>query len=188
MEIRGRGNVVLSASPIDVSAALRERLFSRLHACVLTSATLAVEGKFDFFRVRLGLEDCETQVVESSFDHERQAVLYLPRAMPEPRETTFLARAIDEFRALLEITEGRAFLLFTSYAHLQKVRDALRVDDRFHLFVQGEGSRAALVESFKTTPRAVLLGTASFWHGVDVPGEALSLVAIDKLPADAPSV
>ena len=187
MEVRGRGNVVLSASPIDVSGLLRDGLFARLHACVLTSATLAVEGRFDFFQRRLGLLDSETLIVESPFDHQAQAVLYLPPGIPEPREEGFLARAVDEIRALLPITEGRAFLLFTSYAHLQKVRDALAADGRWNLFVQGEGSRAALVASFKVTPNAVLLGTASFWHGVDVPGAALSLVVVDKLPFDVPS-
>ena len=187
MEARGRGNVVLSASPIDVSSLLHDALFARLHACVLTSATLAVEGRFDFFTRRLGLEDAETLVAESPFDHQAQAVLYLPQGMPEPRQAGFLARAVEEIQALLPITRGRAFLLFTSYAHLQRVREALTGDARWQLFVQGEGPRAALLEAFKVTPDAVLLGTTSFWHGVDVPGEALSLVVIDKLPFDVPS-
>ncbi len=187
MEARGRGGVLITASPIDVSGLLREGLFARLHACVLTSATLAVEGRFDFFQRRLGLVDSEALVVESSFDHKVQAVLYLPRGMPEPREAGFLAKAVDEIRALLPITRGRAFLLFTSYAHLQRVHEALAADARWNLFVQGEGPRAALVESFKVTANAVLLGTTSFWHGVDVPGEALSLVVVDKLPFDVPS-
>ncbi len=186
MEARGRGNLVLSASPIDVSGLLRENLFERLRACVLTSATLAVEGRFDFFQQRLGLGGCETLVVESPFDHETQAVLYLPREMPEPRDPDFVAKAVEEVRALLEITRGRAFVLFTSYAHLEKVREALRTEGRWNLFVQGDGSRVALVEAFKRATNAVLLGTTSFWHGVDVPGEALSLVVIDKLPFDVP--
>jgi ATP-dependent DNA helicase DinG len=107
--------------------------------------------------------------------------------MPEPREPAFFPRAVEEIEALLGITGGRAFLLFTSHAALGKARHALEARGGYRLFVQGEGSKAALVEGFKTTPRAVLLGTSSFWHGVDVPGEALSLVVIDKLPFDVPS-
>ena len=187
MEGRGRGNVILSASPIEVSQLLRESLFERLHACILTSATLSVAGSFDFFRDRLGIPDAETLLVESPFDHARQAVLYLPKRMPEPREPGFFARALEEIGHLLEITEGRAFLLFTSHAALGKAARALEGDDRWPLFIQGDGSKVTLVERFKATPRAVLLGTSSFWHGVDVPGEALSLVVIDKLPFDVPS-
>jgi ATP-dependent DNA helicase DinG len=126
-------------------------------------------------------------IVASPFDHARQAVLYLPRRMPEPREPAFFARAMEEIESLLDITGGRAFLLFTSHAALSKAKEHLARVGRFPLFVQGEGSKAALLEAFKATPRAVLLGTNSFWHGVDVPGEALSLVVIDKLPFDVPS-
>ncbi len=187
MEGRGRGNVILSASPIEVSQLLKDSLFDRLHACVLTSATLSVAGSFGFFRDRLGIPDAETLLVESPFDHARQAVLYLPKGMPEPREPGFFPRALQEIEQLLEITEGRAFLLFTSHAALAKAARALEGNDRWPLFVQGDGSKVTLVERFKTTPRAVLLGTSSFWHGVDVPGEALSLVVIDKLPFDVPS-
>jgi ATP-dependent DNA helicase DinG len=187
MEGRGRGNVVLSASPIEVGPLLEQALFTRLHACVLTSATLSVAGSFEFFRTRLGLADAESMIVASPFDHPRQAVLYLPQRMPEPRDPAFFARAMQEIEALLEITAGRAFLLFTSHAALARAAERLSRLGRYPLFVQGEGSKAALLESFKATPRAVLLGTSSFWHGVDVPGEALSLVVIDKLPFDVPS-
>jgi ATP-dependent DNA helicase DinG len=187
LEIRGRGTVVLSAAPIDVSVLLRETLFDNLHASVLTSATLAIENRFDFFRKRLGLEDAETAVVESPFDHRAQAVLYLPPRMAEPREREFIPRVVDEIHNLLELSRGRAFLLFTSYANMDRVRSALEIETEWPLLVQGDGSKVALVERFKTTPRGVLLGTTSFWHGVDVPGEALSMVVIDKLPYDVPS-
>ncbi len=187
MEARGRGNVILAAAPIDVGPLLRDGLFERLHACVLTSATLSVGATFEFFKTRLGLNDAESMIVPSPFDHARQAVLYLPTGMPEPRDPSFFARAMDEMEALLDITGGRAFLLFTSHAALARAREHLGRLSRYPLFVQGEGSKAALLQAFKTTPRAVLLGTNSFWHGVDVPGEALSLVVIDKLPFDVPS-
>jgi ATP-dependent DNA helicase DinG len=124
--------------------------------------------------------------VETSFDHERQAMLYLPKSMPEPREPGFVSRAMEEIEQLLAITQGRAFLLFTSWAMLEKVRNLLELDARWNLFVQGEGSKIALVESFRETENAVLLGTTSFWQGVDVPGDALSLVVIDKLPFAVP--
>jgi ATP-dependent DNA helicase DinG len=186
LEARGRGNVVLSAAPVDVSQPLRERLWDQLHAAVLTSATLAVDGAFTFFAKRVGLEGAAGLDVASSFDHATQAVLYLPKGMPEPSRPEFAAAGLAAVRPLLEITAGRAFLLFTSYAMLQRFRDGLAADGRWRLFVQGEGSRAALVEAFRTTPDAVLLGTTSFWHGVDVPGDALSLVVVDRLPFDVP--
>jgi ATP-dependent DNA helicase DinG len=187
MEIRGRSNVTLSASPIDVSERLRETLFDSLHAAILTSATLAVDDRFDFFGSRLGLEGAEGIVVESSFDYANQALLYLPRRMPEPRHFAFIDRAVEEIVHLLEASGGRAFVLFTSFANMKRVHDALASLDRWPLFVQGEGSKAALVESFRATDRAVLLGTTSFWHGVDVAGPALSMVVVDKLPFDVPS-
>ena len=187
MELRGRATVLLTAAPIDVSQMLRERLFEPLTASVLTSATMTVDGRFDFFRRRLGLEQAETVVAVSSFDHAEQAALYLPRRMPPPSDAGFIDRAVEEIVPLLETTEGRAFLLFTSYANMQRVHDALQAMDRWSLLLQGEGSKVALVERFRTTARAVLLGTTSFWHGVDVPGEALSLVVVDKLPFDVPS-
>jgi ATP-dependent DNA helicase DinG len=186
IEARGRASVVLSAAPIDVSAALREALFDRLHAAVLTSATLAVGGRFDFFRERLGLGEPATASIDSAFDHARQALLYLPQDMPEPKDERFLERAVAEIERLVEVTDGRAFLLFTSFANLNRVRDALARCARWPLLVQGEGSKAGLLDAFRSTPRAVLLGSTSFWHGVDVPGEALSLVVVDKLPFDVP--
>ena len=187
LELRGRATVVLTASPIDVSELLRTNLFENLHASVLTSATMAVEGRFDFFRERLGLEGAETKIVPSSFDYADQALLYLPQRMPEPNQPGFLDQAVDEIEQLLEASRGRAFLLFTSYANMQRVHDALSRSDRWPLLLQGEGSKVALVERFRETPGSVLCGTTSFWHGVDVPGEALSLVVVDKLPFDVPS-
>jgi len=187
MELRGRKTVVLTAAPIDVADLLRSNVFDRLQSTVLTSATMTVENGFEFFRRRLGLEQAETLAVESPFDHRAQAVLYLPRAMPAPSDPAFLERALEEILALLDVTGGRAFLLFTSYAQMERVHAELSRLDRWPLLLQGAGTKVALVESFRSTPRAVLLGTASFWHGVDVPGDALSLVVVDKLPFDVPS-
>ena len=185
-ESRGRGTI-LHASPIDVAEPLARDLFDPLHAVVLTSATLTVQGSFAFFTERLGLSDADTLRIDSPFDHAEQALLYLPRTLPEPRDVTFLDRALVEIEALLEITQGRAFLLFTSVAHLRRAHEVLSRRGGFTLFAQGEGTKAALVDAFRAAERAVLLGTASFWHGVDVPGDALSLVVIDRLPFDVPT-
>jgi len=187
MERRGRIAVTLTAQPVDVADALRHELFEPLHACVLTSATLAVDEKFEFFVRRLGVEDPVTLVVESSFRWDEQAVLYLPERMPEPREPDFVDRVVEEIDHLAEATAGRGFGLFTSYANMERAAALLREAGRWPLIVQGEGSKAALVERFKETPGALLLGTTSFWHGVDVPGDALSLVVVDKLPFDVPN-
>lgn len=187
IERRGRG-VAISAAPVDVSGVLRRALFDEVGAAVLTSATLTVDGSFDYFAERLGVADrARTLAVESPFAYREQAVLYLPRGMPEPRERDFGERSFDEILALLEITDGHAFLLFTSHAALGAMRERFEDVGRWPLFVQGEAPKAALVERFRETPRAVLLGTASFWHGVDVPGDALSLVVVDKLPFAVPS-
>jgi len=186
-EPRGRGGVVLTASPIDVAEPLRRDVFDALHAAVLTSATLTVRGSFAFFAERLGLADATTLAVGSPFDHAAQAVLYLPSEVPEPQHPGFLDRGVREIEALLDVTLGRAFLLFTSVANLGRVHEALARRGRWRLFVQGDGTKASLVDAFRSTERAVLLGTASFWHGVDVPGDALSLVVIDRLPFDVPS-
>lgn len=185
-EARGR-SVVLSASPVDVSDLLEDTLFSTVHAAVLTSATLSVDGDFSFVRGRLGMGATEERVVPSPFDYGSQAVLYLPSAMPEPRQREYAARMLREIEALLAISSGRAFLLFTSYAELRRVEESLRGRIRFPLLVQGDMPRARLLEEFKRTRGAVLLGAASFWHGVDVVGEALSLVVIDKIPFDVPN-
>jgi ATP-dependent DNA helicase DinG len=187
MELRGRRSVALSAQPVDVADPLRHELFDRLYACVLTSATLAVDDKFDFFLRRLGLDDADTGVVESSFRWNEQAVLYLPEDVPEPRDPRFAERIAEEIDRLAEVTGGRGFALFTSYANMERTAAQLEAEGRWTLIVQGEGSKAALVERFKQTPNALLLGTTSFWHGVDVPGDALSLVVVDKLPFDVPN-
>ena len=178
----------LHASPIDVSAALVEHLFSQVSSAILTSATLTVGGTFDFLRGRLGLEESRSLQVSSPFDYAAQALLYLPEGLPEPSSPAFYPQAARTVRELLEASGGRALLLFTSYAGMHRMREIL--DDEPHDFtvlMQGEGSRHALLDRLREGRRAVLLGTASFWQGVDVPGEALSLVVIDRLPFEVPS-
>ncbi len=185
-EARGRG-LTLQASPINVAEPLREMLFSRIPAVVLTSATLAISGGFEFVRGRLGVDSALDLILESPFDPAAQAVLFLPKGMPEPKEVSFLPKMVEQVQALLSITSGRAFILFTSFNNLKRVREALAGSVPYPLLVQGDASRHALLERFRATPNSVLLATASFWHGVDVQGDALSLVVIDKLPFDVPS-
>ncbi len=184
-EMRGR-NVTLQASPIDVSGPLREMLFSRTPSVILTSATLTIDRSFAFVRRRLGLDEARELMLESPFDPQRQAVLYVPRNFPEPRHEGFMTEFLEQARALLEVTSGRAFLLFTSYANLERAKQALIRSAPWPIMAQGDAARHALLERFRATPNSVLLGTSSFWHGVDVQGEQLSLVIIDKLPFDAP--
>jgi ATP-dependent DNA helicase DinG len=185
LEIRGRG-VFLRATPIDVSSIVRELLLERFRATVLTSATLAVQGTFDYARSRLGIQRSAEIQVPSEFDYSRQAILYLPRGMPDPRSPEFAPAAAREVVEILRRTEGRAFVLFTSYAILRHVQQHVRDQLPYPALVQGEAPRSILLERFKSTPNCVLFATSSFWQGVDVAGEALSCVIIDKLPFASP--
>jgi ATP-dependent DNA helicase DinG len=185
LEVRGRG-VHLRAAPIDVSHILREVLFDRMTALVLTSATLTTDGSFEYLRGRLGLGKTTEVRLDSEFDYARQAVLYLPKRMPDPKSPQFARAAAQEIVEILKRSEGRAFVLFTSYANLREVRTIAEAELEFPILVQGTAPRSALLRDFKATPHAVLLATASFWQGVDVVGEALSCVIIDKLPFASP--
>ncbi len=185
LETRGRG-VFLRAAPIDVSNVIREMLFDRMHATVLTSATLAVDGGFGYVRGRLGLRQADELRLASEFDFRSQTILYLPRTMPDPRSPGFPRAAGREILDILRRTRGRAFVLFTSYANLRDVQRQLEGALEYPLLVQGTAPRSTLLNAFRTTPHAVLLATSSFWQGVDVIGEALSCVIIDKLPFASP--
>ena len=185
-ERRGKG-VFLAATPIDVSEILREKLFDQFDTVVLTSATLAVAGHFDFLKQRLGLQAVTERVLPHEFDFREQALLYLPVALPDVRHASFPVHAADEIARLLEITEGRAFCLFTSYVQMRDAFERVRAKVGFPLLLQGTAPRSVLLERFKSTPNAVLFATASFWQGVDVPGEQLSCVIIDRLPFAVPS-
>ena len=185
-EIRGRG-IFLWASPINISAIMRERLFSQVDTAILTSATLSTGGNFLFAKSRLGLEQADELIVPSHFDFASQSILYVPRNIPEPREEGWVRQACTELQTILEASKGRAFLLFTSYSQMEQVYDILERRLRFPMLIQGEKSKSALLEEFRNTPNAVLFATSSFWQGVDVQGEQLSCVVIDKLPFSVPS-
>jgi ATP-dependent DNA helicase DinG len=186
-EGRGRQNVFLQATPIDVGPILRECLWSKLECAVLTSATLAVGGGFEYIRQRLGLEHARESVLPSHFDYENQALFYVPPDLPDARTPQFTALAADRIRQLLEITRGRAFVLFTSYAQMNDVYQRLLGELEFPMLRQGDAPKSALLEEFRLTPNAVLFATSSFWQGVDVQGEQLSCVIIDRLPFAVPS-
>jgi ATP-dependent DNA helicase DinG len=185
-ERRGRG-VFLAATPIDVSTILREKLFDQFDTVVLTSATLAVAGHFDYLKHRLGLDMVRERVLPQEFDFREQAILYIPERLPDVRDASFPARAAEEIVELLEITEGRAFCLFTSYVQMRDAFERVKSKVDFPLLLQGTAPRSVLLDRFKTTPNAVLFATASFWQGVDVPGAQLSCVIIDRLPFAVPS-
>lgn len=185
LEMRGRG-VFLRAAPIDVSGIIRDLLIDRMKATVLTSATLTVEGSFAYVRGRLGVEHAADIRVPSEFDFASQAILYLPRRMPPPKAPEFGEAVAREVLDLLGCSSGRAFVLFTSYAMLRAVRDMVEPRLPFPLIVQGTAPRSVLLSQFRSTPHAVLFATSSFWQGVDVVGEQLSCVIIDKLPFTSP--
>jgi ATP-dependent DNA helicase DinG len=185
-ERRNKG-VFVAATPIDVSSLLRERLFEQFDTIVLTSATLAVEGRFSFLKQRLGIATAGERVLPSEFDFSDQALFYVPSDLPDVRDARFPERAAQEIVRLLEITEGRAFCLFTSYAQMNDLYERVRTRVRFPLLIQGSAPRTALLEKFRITPGAVLFATSSFWQGVDVRGEQLSCVIVDRLPFAVPS-
>ncbi len=186
IETRGRG-VFLRAAPIEVSAIVRDTVLAGRTATVLTSATLAVDQSFDYVMGRLGVTDARTLRLPSEFAFETQAILYLPPDMPDPRSGDFNRAAAGAIAELLNRTRGRAFVLFTSYAAMHDVYARLGPRLDWPLFVQGTAPRSALLRDFRATPHAVLLATASFWQGVDVVGEALSCVIIDRLPFASPA-
>ena len=177
----------LQATPIDVSELLNELVFDQIPTVILTSATLTVQGGFEHIRKRLGLSEARELVVPSHFKYGEQALLYLPPEMPDPRDPEFPEAAARCIQRVLEITHGRAFCLFTSYAQMRVLYERLLPVLDFPIFLHGTAPRKALLEQFRSTPNAVLFGTSSFWQGVDVQGEALSCVIIDRLPFAVPN-
>jgi ATP-dependent DNA helicase DinG len=177
----------LRRTPLDIARPFRERLRAvGTKSWVYTSATLAVGEDFSYFTSRLGLEEAETRRWESPFDYGRQALLYLPPSLPDPSTPDYTARVIDAALPILQASRGRAFLLFTSHRALKLALELLQGKTDYPLLVQGSMGRARLLEQFVEAGNAILLGTASFWEGVDVRGAALSCVIIDKLPFATP--
>jgi len=188
LERRGKG-IFLRASPVDVSELLREKLFEKVESCILTSATLSSAGSFNFVRERLGLDTAKTSgfTAASSFDYEKQAILYLPKAMPDPRTPEFTQLAASEIIRIISITHGHAFVLCTSNQSMTALFELVSARVNYPCFLQGSIAKTALLERFRETPNAVLFATTSFWQGVDVQGDQLSCVIIDKLPFAVPT-
>lgn len=177
---------MLNSTPLRVDTQFRNVMNELEAAWVFTSATLAVGGDFSHFRARLGIDECEELQVDSPFDYANNALLYLPEGMPEPSAPQYTEHLINSMLPILEASEGRAFLLFTSYRALNIASKILGNLGGFTLYTQGDAPKRELLEAFQSNTRALLLGTSSFWEGVDVRGSALSCVIIDKLPFASP--
>ena len=187
IERRGRG-VFLEACPVDVSGMLRERLFENVPSCVLTSATLTVAESFEYFRQRIGMDAGRELSLSTEFNVRSQTMLYVPQGMPDYRHPLYLNRAAKEIRDILNASHGRAFVLFTSYQQMLAAYELVSREVPYPCLVQSRNAgKSRLLDEFKITPNAVLFATLSFWQGIDVKGEALSAVIIDKLPFQVPS-
>ena len=185
LELRGNG-FFLHRTPLDIADVFRTRINDYECLSIFTSATLSVNREFGHFSSQLGLEQVEARSWDSPFDFNTQSLLYLPRGLPDPRTSDFTANLVDKSLPLLRLTRGRAFFLFTSHRALRQAAELVGAALDYPILVQGDAPRTELLETFRTTPHAVLLGTSSFWEGVDVRGQALSCVIIDKLPFAAP--
>lgn len=176
----------LNRTPLDISGLFKEQMSAHPGSWIFTSATLAVGGNFDHFQRQLGLEDAITACWDSPFDYQRQALWFVPKGMPQPREPHYNKAVLDTVVPVIEASQGRAFILFTSHRALREAAEALESRVEYPLLVQGSMPKGELLARFRNLGNAVLLGTASFWEGVDVRGEALSCVIIDKLPFASP--
>jgi len=185
-ERRGRG-VSIHTTPLDISSLFSSYCEQLDAAWIFTSATLSVNGRFDHFTRQLGLQDADTLILDSPFDYPNNALMWLPDALPEPREQSFVAALLEQVSPVLEASGGRAFMLFTSHRALRQAAEQLAEKVDHPLFVQGSMPRSMLLDAFRESGNGILLGSASFWGGVDVMGQALSLVVIDKLPFAPPN-
>lgn len=185
-EKRKRG-IAFHASPLDVAEYMNEQLYSKVKSIVLTSATLSVNGTFDYIRSRLGIhQDALETICPSHFDFREQVLLYIPDDLPLPNNSEFVSDISRRILEILKLSSGRALVLFTSYYNLNSVYSSIKDMIPYRIYKQGEAPRTILLEKFREDTHSVLLATGSFWQGVDVPGETLSCLIIDKLPFDSP--
>jgi len=181
-------NVIFHASPIDVSLQLRQNLYSKEIPIIFTSGTLSVNGSFSYFKKSLGLDpDIDEVMLDTPFDYKKNCLLYLPKEAPEPSSDEFILFLIKEIKELLTLSKGRAFVLFTSIKNMKEVYHVIRDQFSFPIYIQGEMPKTALLDRFRKEVSSSLFATFSFWEGVDVPGESLSCVIIDKLPFEVPT-
>jgi len=176
----------LNMTPMTVAGPFQRAMEAMTSSWVFTSATLAVGGDFSHFKGQLGLKDTRELQVDSPFDYRHNALLYLPEDLPEPQSSAYTSSIVEKIKPVLKASQGRAFLLFTSYRAMHEAARLLENQVEFPLLIQGQMPKRELIEAFQSIGNAVLLGTSSFWEGVDVRGEALSLVVIDKLPFGSP--
>jgi ATP-dependent DNA helicase DinG len=179
-------NVTFYDTPLQIGNELREKINESDCSWIFTSATLAVENNFTYFTDQMGIADAETRRWSSPFDFRKNSLLYVPNILSEPREKKYDTDFVNAILPVLSASDGRAFVLFTSYRAMQSVGAILGTVSDYPLFIQGDASKSELIESFKKTANAVLLGTSSFWEGIDVRGDQLSCVIIDKLPFAVP--
>lgn len=181
-------NVVLSAYPIRVGNLLREHLVSKMKSLILTSATLSINNSFEYISKRLGIsDDCHKVQIESSFKFDKQGLFYIPDSFPDPNTEEFLTYAIATIKKLVNFSKGRAFVLCTSIKNMKSIYENLRLDTKFPVLIQGDMPKGELIRNFKKSGNAILVATYSFWQGVDVQGDTLSLVILDKIPFASPS-
>lgn len=185
LEIRGSG-FLLHQTPLDIAETYQSRMQDYNCQSIYTSATLTVNKHFKHFSGQLGLSDVKSLSWESPFNFNQQALLFLPEGMPDPREQGYTEEVIERALPVLELTRGHAFILFTSHRALRIAAELIKEKIDYPVLVQGDAPRTELLDNFRQTKHAVLLGTSSFWEGVDVKGQALSCVIIDKLPFSAP--
>ncbi|MBN2061836.1 MAG: ATP-dependent DNA helicase [Deltaproteobacteria bacterium] len=179
--------VTFHSSPLDISSNMRELLFEKVKTSIFTSATLSTNGSFDYIRARLGLPDNTMEGIFSShFSYKEQVIIYIPKDLPAPNDGSFPSNVASRIKEILEITSGKALILFTSYNNLNQVHGLIAEEFPFAVYKQGESPRTLLLDKFRKETDSVLLATGSFWQGVDVPGDSLSCLIIDKLPFDSP--
>ena len=181
-----RKTFTLSLTPLDIASEFNGFMQQHKAAWIFTSATLSIANRFDYFANNLGLTEANRASWESPFDYPNQSLFYHPKGLPQPNDPNFIPTIIDFALPVLQASQGRAFFLFTSHRALNQAAELLEKKIKYPLFIQGSRPKALLLEQFKATDNAVLLGTSSFWEGVDVRGEALSCVIIDKLPFSSP--
>ncbi|NOY64829.1 MAG: helicase c2, partial [Nitrospirae bacterium] len=174
------------ATPIELGAVLNAQLFQIIDRVVLTSATLTVKGSFEYLKDRLGIKDAETLCLKSPFEYEKQVCLYIPDNIPDPQDDGYIDAISAEINRIIEHTGGRTLLLFTSYSMLDSIAERIN-RGKIRILRQGDRDSYSLIEEFKQTERALLLGTYTFWQGIDIPGDALQCVVITKLPFAVPT-
>jgi ATP-dependent DNA helicase DinG len=179
-------SLILHASPLDISGRMNELLYEKVRSVVFTSATLSTNRNFDYIRSRLGLSRTLEGIYTSHFDFKTQTLMYIPKDLPSPNAPDFASNLAKRIMGILKRTQGRALVLFTSYRNLNVVHHILEDRAPYTVYRQGQAPRSLLLEEFRRDIHSVLLATGSFWQGVDVPGESLSCLIIDKLPFDSP--